>query len=119
MRYNEKYPENIIILNKDDGEDFKSFINNNIKGEFINFLNGEDKLSSNALNAVYKFFQKNNKAKIACIATKVFNNERERKHALNFRFREEKLVDLNKNPEYPQSSINPCFIKVNNAKNMI
>ena len=59
--YKEKYPDNIIVIHKENGgaasarnEGLK-----HIKGEYTNFFDPDDLLSSDTLKKVYEFFKIN------------------------------------------------------------
>lgn len=82
------------------------------QGEYIQFLDGDDKLASNALESVNKFL-KGNDVNIVSIPIYYFN---ERNHDLNYKFNrmqdsKNRIVDLNENPNAIQGSVNSAFIK--------
>ena len=61
LRYQKQYPENIIVLSKENGGP-ASARNLGLKyatGKFVNFLDSDDQLSKNTLKVVKKFFDGN------------------------------------------------------------
>lgn len=83
------------------------------KGEYITFLDSDDKLSSNALKSVNKFFENNEALDVVAIPILFFS---EYNHELNYKFNlkedsRNRLMDLNKNYESIQASVSSSFIK--------
>ena len=61
LKYKEKYPENVTYI-KQENSGVSSARNRGIefiKGKYVNFLDGDDKWSLNALELIYEFFEKN------------------------------------------------------------
>ena len=83
------------------------------KGEYINFLDSDDKLSENAINSVNEFINKNNGIDVVSIPIYFFN---EKNHDLNYKFNMEEnskdvVISLSKSPESIQSSVSSAFIR--------
>lgn len=83
------------------------------KGEYINFLDSDDKISANTLKSVNKFFEGNKDLDVVAIPIFFFN---EYNHELNYKFNLEedpknRVIDLNKNYENVQASVSSAFIK--------
>lgn len=83
------------------------------KGEYINFLDSDDKISANTLKSVNKFFEGNKYLDVVAIPIFFFN---EYNHELNYKFNLEedpknRVIDLNKNYENVQASVSSAFIK--------
>lgn len=100
------------------------------QGEYINFLDSDDKLSENTLDSVYKFFNKHENINIVSIPIIYLNGK---DHELNYKFQLNKeIINLdansphNTNQNYSstqskliiQTSINSTFIKKEAIKNL-
>ena len=83
------------------------------EGEYIHFLDSDDKLSANVLWSVNKFFNKNEDVNVVSIPIYFFNNYN---HALNNKFNrnedsKNRIFYLNENSVFLQSSVNSCFFR--------
>ncbi|WP_297979473.1 glycosyltransferase [uncultured Methanobrevibacter sp.] len=113
LKYQEKYPNNIIALTKENGGQgsARNLALDYADAEYITFLDSDDKLSLNALGAVYDFFS-NHDGEIDLVSIPlIYFDAREGDHILNYKFKDEKIIDLETHPEYPQLAINSSFIK--------
>ncbi len=118
IEYYKKFPDNIIVISKDNARQAAAR-NLGIEyatGKFLNFLDSDDKLSLNTLTSVYNFF-KEHYSEIDVVSIPIFLFERaEGPHRLNFKYAEDKVVDLKENPEYCQLSAASAFFKRENFK---
>ena len=111
-KYQEKYPYNIQVLSKENGGQ-ASARNSGLKhakGEYINFLDSDDKLSPNTLNVVYDFILKNPDVDVISIPITFFDNQRGG-HILNYKYHQQRTVNLLEEPNNPQLSASSAFIK--------
>jgi len=111
LSYQKIYPNNVIAVSKENGGQ-SSARNLGLKyaeGEYINFLDSDDKLSEGSLREIYSFF-KNHDVNIIAIPL-VFFDRITGDHTLNEKFICDKVVDVYKEFDYPQLSIASCFIK--------
>ena len=111
-KYENAYPDNVVVVSsnaKDEYELYNSSFDY-IEGEYFNFLNGLDRLSSNALKEVYSFFSSNkNEIDIVAIPTcKVAADGKEKCPNYNFN---PKIIDLNKYGKYAINELHSVFIK--------
>ena len=111
--YQEKYPENIIVI-RQDNQGQSTARNNGLqyaKGKYVNFLDSDDYISQDALEVVYDFFEKHQQ-EIDVVAIPMLLFERvEAPHRLNNKFKQTKVVNLNDEPNNPQLSSSSAFIK--------
>lgn len=108
-----KFPNNIVVLSQENQGQASARNNglNYVKGKYVNFLDSDDILSTDTLEAVKSFFEKNEDS-IDVVAIKLMEFERkERAHPLNFKFSSDRVINLVKEPKNPQLSVSSAFIK--------
>ena len=112
LKYQEKYPYTIKVLSKENGgaASARNLGLKHANGDYINFLDSDDKLSPNTLQSVFDFLVKNQEVDVISIPITFFDNQKG-PHILNYKYNQEKVVDLLKNPNYPQLSASSSFIK--------
>jgi len=91
--YAKRY-QNIIYISKENGG-VSSARNAGIDvatGKYINFMDPDDRLDKHCLEIVHKFFINNPKIKIATIPYYMFE-AKNGSHILNFKFKDERVVD--------------------------
>lgn len=115
LKYRDMYPDNVVYI-KQKNSGVSSARNNGMKyaeGEYVNFLDSDDKWSSKTFERVYKFFSKH-KDEVDIVACKIFFfGAREEEHVLNYKFegKSEKVIDINKDFNYALINNPTCFIK--------
>ena len=72
---------------------------NYIEGEYVNFLDSDDKWDKEAFKEIYKFFKENKNIMIAS-GRKKFFEAREDYHLLDYKFEETKVVDILKEYQF-------------------
>lgn len=110
--YQEQYPENIIVLTKENGGQAtaRNYGLKYTNARFINFLDSDDYLSENALEEVKNFYDKYNNVDLVALPFKQFGRTTQ-DHRLNFKFKETRLIDLDKEPDKIQLSSQASFIR--------
>lgn len=113
LQYQKDFPDNILVLSKENGGQ-ASARNLGLKyatGKYVNFLDSDDYLSNNTLEEVYNFFE-NHFDEIDILAIPMILFERVNKpHRLNYKFNENKIIDLIEDPNNPLLSSSSSFIK--------
>ena len=112
-KYLNKYPNNIkYIKQKNSGVSSARNIGMQYaEGEYLNFLDADDKLSDNSLNKVSMFFDKYEKyIDVVSIPLYFFEGKSE-SHILNYKFDKDEIIDIEEKFEYIQMSISGTFIK--------
>ena len=109
--YQERFPENIVLLKKDNGGpgSARNLGLDHADGVYVNFLDSDDKLSSNALSEVLKFF-KNHDTDLISIPIE-YIGKKTGNHYMNYRFGETRIIDLNETFDCPQLSASTTFIR--------
>lgn len=112
--YKKKYPDNVIVVHKENGG-VSSARNRGLEhvlGEYVNFLDGDDKLEKNAFSLVYKQFSEwKNEIDIVTIPIRFFDGEKG-EHTLNNKFAKgTRIIDLEKEYDKPLLFINASFVK--------
>ncbi len=97
-KYREKYPNNVIFVDKENGG-VSSARNEGIKyieGKYVNFLDSDDKWEPNAFKIVYRFFEKHyDEIDLAACRIEFFE-AREGYHVLDYKFdKGTRIVDIN------------------------
>lgn len=113
LEYQSKYPDNILVLSKDNGgvASARNLGLEHAKGKYINFLDSDDKLSSNTLEEIDNFFNKNKEIDIISIPM-IFFERREGFHPLSSKFKNQTtIVDLEDNFFDIQLHISSSFIR--------
>jgi len=112
-QYALQYPENIIVIHKENGG-VSSARNEGlryVKGEYINFTDADDMLENNALELMFAYLKKNEeKIDLVAIPLKLLGGGYA-EHALNYKFKNTKIVDLEKEYNFTQSTISSTLIK--------
>lgn len=114
LEYKGKFPDNIIYINKEnEGVSVARNIGlDEAKGKYINFLDSDDYLDSDALKKVKRFFDAHGEVVDLVAIPVVFFEGRTGDHRLNFKFKQEKeIIDIKDNPNYIQLSAASTFIK--------
>lgn len=116
--FKEQYPDNILVIHKENGG-VSSARNTGLKyveGEYVNFMDGDDKLSSNSLSIVYRYFKLWNDIELISIPIKFFDGQ-DGEHILNYKFNKgSRIIELLKEYNCPQMSISSAFIPAEIAK---
>ena len=120
LKYQERYPDNIKVFSKSNGGQASAFNLglNHLNGKYISFLDSDDYLSSNALLEVYDFFEEHFD-EIDLVSIPIILFERETgDHILNYKYKSTRVIDLIKDPHYPQLHIASSFVKNESLKGL-
>lgn len=107
------YEDNIILV-ENEGEGIADARNTGLKyadGKYVNFLDSDDWLCENALEEVYRFFEKNYFDIDVVAIPMCYFEDMEGEDKLNYKFKDSEIINLKLTPNNPQISINSTFIK--------
>ena len=111
--YAAKYP-NVFVVHKENGG-AASARNAGlplVEGKYVNFFDGDDKLTPDTMSLVWKFFEKHNSETDVVSIPLMFFDGQTGRHALNNKFDNgTQVADLNENIDYVQLSMSSAFIK--------
>lgn len=112
LKYQKKYPENIIYLKQDNqGQGAARNLGlNYAKGKYINFIDSDDKVSKDTFENVLKFFKTHQEIPFITIPL-IFFGAQSGPHPLNYKFDKDKIVNLNKDWDQIQLHANSSFFK--------
>ena len=114
QEFAEKHPNNVIALHKENGgvSSARNMGLDYADGEIINFLDGDDKLSANALQLVSDFFANNNENVDVVSIPLVFFEAQNGQHQLNYKYNKgSRVIDLDTEWDAIQLSASSSFIK--------
>jgi len=113
LRYKELFPANVQYI-KQANLGPGAARNRGIletQGKYISLLDSDDKISPNALTEVYQFFEKHY-GDIDLVAIKqIFFEARTGQHPLNYKFTNDRVVDLLREFDQIQMSVTSAFFK--------
>ena len=112
INYRNKYPNNIIYVYKEN-EGLSSARNMGLeyaKGDFINFLDPDDKWSNNSFKYAVKFFRLNPNIDLVAGRMKYFEASNDY-HPLDYKFKESRIIDLNNEYNCIQLSVASSFMR--------
>lgn len=115
-KYQKKYPENIVFIDKENGG-VSSARNAGLeiaKGKYVNFLDSDDKLKNDACEKVLKFFESND-VDVVSIPL-IYFDARNDEHALHWKFKKSRIVDIEEEPNSIQMHVASSFIKRETAQ---
>ncbi len=108
-KYFQRFPENIIYIDKENGgvASARNIGMEKIEGEYTAFLDSDDYYSQTILEKVYHLYKQEKDAFDVCVCRlEHVGDFHGKEHALNWRFENgNQVIDLKANPEYVQSAI--------------
>ena len=113
LNYQKQYPKNILVLSqKNRGQ--ATARNNGLKyidGEYVTFMDSDDYISENTFEEAYNFLKKHEEdINIVAIPLIQFGRTTA-EHKLNYKFKQNRIIDLIEDPNNPQLSASSAFFK--------
>lgn len=113
-RYQEKYPDNITYIKQKNGGVSSARNNgmNYIQGEYVNFLDSDDKWQEDAFEKVLEFFDKyKDRIDVVACPLEYFEAAEGFGHPLNYKFNEDRIIHTDYDYDCIQMHMASCFIK--------
>ena len=116
-KYAAGYPENIVYVEqpnsgvaaaRNKGLEFA-------KGELVSFLDGDDKWSEDSFETAYKAYTEHPDIPVFSCRM-VFFDEESGDHQLNYKYEEDRIIDIREDYTFPQLSSSSVFIETDTAK---
>lgn len=118
LEYKEQYPHNIVYI-KQKNQGVSAARYNGLlraKGEYVHFMDSDDKLSSNFYTEGISFLRKNKKD-INFVASKLIFFEAKRGgHYLNYRFKKTRVINIDQEPRAFQYHMSSVIIRRNSLR---
>lgn len=113
--YQEKYPDNIMVIHKENGG-VSSARNEGLKyaeGRYVNFMDPDDMLTADTLSAVYDYFVRVDKDVDLVSIPEEYFERHSGPHPLNYKYNSGKneVIDLWTKYNYVQMSVASSFFK--------
>lgn len=120
--YARKYPDNIVVVHKENGgaSDARNKGIPYIKGEYVGFLDPDDKYSLNVLSEVENFFSIYSHDVDLVSIPLIFFDAQEGSHILNYKYNNgTRVIDLEKEYQCVQFSLASSFVRASSIKNVL
>ena len=112
--YKEKYPDNIVVIHKENGGpgSARNAALPYAEGRYVSFMDPDDTVSPDTFERVYEFFSENDAFTDYVAIPMFFFGTRTGAHHLNSKFNGgTRVIDLFKEPQFSQYSEASAFIK--------
>lgn len=112
LKYRDLYPDNIIYV-KQKNAGVSAARNNGLNyatGEFINFLDSDDKWEKDVFAKAYKMFQNNSDVDLIGVRQRYFEGW-DGYPSLDHKFDKDKVVDINEDYDHIQLSVTSAFMR--------
>ena len=114
LNYQSRYPNNITVISKENGgvASARNLGLEHVKGDYVNFMDSDDKFSPNAFEKVFNFIKNHDCDDFDVISIPVvFFDAMKGDHYLNYKFDMGDIVDLEKNPDCYEVYTHSIFVK--------
>lgn len=113
LKYQEKYPENILYIKQENGGVSSARNNgiNYIQGKYVNFLDSDDCWTPDSFEIINRFFEENDDKMDVVAARKKFFDARDGWHRLDYKYKTTRVVNLNEDYDFIQMDVTGSFIK--------
>lgn len=112
--YAAKYPGNILVIHKENGgvSSARNAGLDCVSGEYVNFMDPDDKLKKNALSAAYRLFRESgDQTDVVCFPVHFFE-ARVGEHHLNYKFQQgTRVIDLQTEWDNPLVSSSAAMVR--------
>ncbi|MBP3897521.1 MAG: glycosyltransferase family 2 protein [Mogibacterium sp.] len=116
-KYAADYPENIIYVEQPNSgvAAARNMGLEHADGELITFLDGDDKWSEDSFETAYKAYTEHPDIPVFSCRMVFFDGE-SGDHQLNYKYEEDRIIDIREDYNFPQLSSSSVFIKADVAR---
>ena len=116
-KYAADYPENIIYVEQPNSgvAAARNMGLEHADGELITFLDGDDKWSEDSFETAYKAYTEHRDIPVFSCRMVFFDGE-SGDHQLNYKYEEDRIIDIREDYNFPQLSSSSVFIKADVAR---
>ena len=119
LKYKEMYPENVVYVYQDNSGVSAARNNglNYVEGEFINFLDSDDKWEKDVFTKAYKMYREHDDIDVIGVRQKFFEAISSYP-SLDYKFNKDKVVDIFNAPDHIQLSVTSGFFRTSSIGNI-
>lgn len=112
QQFTERYPDNVVYVQQKN-QGVSAARNNGLTratGTYVNFLDSDDLWSKSALKQMAAFLDMHKEVDFVAAKIKFFDKDID-EHPSNYKFKTDRVIDVNKEPDNPIFHLPTCFFR--------